>query len=47
MKIGVDINTLYWGQETRWTIAAANIGVLLSSISVFMGLRKQVGNIIE
>jgi len=45
MKTDVDINTL-WGQETRWTIAAANIGVLLSSIPVFLGFRKQAGNII-
>lgn len=42
-----NINTLYWGQETMWTIAAANIGVLISSIPVFSALRKQVGNILE
>lgn len=47
MKTGVDINTLYWGPETMWTIAAANIGVLISSIPVFWALRKQVGNILE
>lgn len=47
MRTGVDINTLYWGQETMWTIAAANIGVLISSIPVFWALRKQVGNILE
>lgn len=47
MKTGVDINTLYWGQETMWTIMAANIGVLISSIPVFLALRKQVGNILE
>ena len=42
-----DLNTLYWGQETIWIIAAANIGVLISSIPVFLALRKQVGNILE
>lgn len=42
-----DVNTLYWGQETMWTIAAANIGVIISSIPVFLALRKQVGNILE
>jgi len=47
MKRGVDINTLYWGQETLWIIIAANIGVIISSIPVFLALRKQVGNILE
>ena len=47
MRTGVDINALYWGQETMWIIAAANIGVLISSIPVFLALRKQVGNILE
>jgi hypothetical protein len=47
MRTGVDINTLYWGPETMWTIMAANIGVLISSIPVFLALRKQVGNILE
>jgi hypothetical protein len=47
MKTGVDINTLYWGPETMWTVIAANIGVLISSIPVFLALRKQVGNILE
>lgn len=47
VRTGVDINTLYWGQETMWTIIAANIGVLISSIPVFLALRKQVGNILE
>lgn len=47
VKATTDINALYWGQETMWTIAAANIGVLISSIPVFWALRKQVGNILE
>lgn len=42
-----DLHTLYWGQETLWIIAAANIGVLISAIPVFLALRKQVGNILE
>ena len=42
-----DLDTLYWGQETLWIIAAANIGVIISSIPVFLALRKQVGNILE
>lgn len=42
-----DIQALYWGQETIWIIAAANIGVIISSIPVFLALRKQVGNILE
>lgn len=42
-----DINSLYWGQETFWIIAAANIGVIISSIPVFHALNKQVGNILE
>ena len=47
MKTGIDIDTLYWGQETLWIIMAANIGVIISSIPVFLALRKQVGNILE
>lgn len=42
-----DINSLYWGQETLWILVAANIGVLISSIPVFLALRKQVGTILE
>ncbi len=47
VKTGADIHSLYWGPETIWTIAAANIGVLISSIPVFLALRKQVGNILD
>jgi len=42
-----DLDTLYWGNETLWTIAAANLGVFISSIPVFWALRKQVGGILE
>lgn len=42
-----DITSLYWGQETFWILAAANIGVLISSIPVFWALRKEVGSILE
>ncbi len=42
-----DIDSLYWGQETLWILAAANIGVIISSIPVFHALNKQVGNILE
>ena len=47
VKATSDIDSLYWGQETYWIIAAANIGVLISSIPVFWALRKQVGSILE
>lgn len=38
---------LYWGQETMWIIAAANIGILIGCIPVFWALRKPVGSILE
>ena len=38
---------LYWGRETLWIIAAANIGILISCIPVFWALRKPVGAILE
>jgi len=47
IKSSADISALYWGEETLWTIAAANVGVLISSIPVFWALRKQVGSILE
>ena len=47
IKSSTDINALYWGEESLWTIAAANLGVLISSIPVFWALRKQVGDILE
>ncbi len=42
-----NLTELYWGYETMWIVIAANIGVLASSIPVFLALRKPVGSILE
>jgi len=47
IKSSSDINSLYWGEESYWIIAAANVGILISSLPVFWALRKQVGSILD
>jgi len=42
-----NITELYWGSETMWIIIAANLGILVSCIPVFLALRKPVGSILE
>lgn len=44
---GSHISELYWGSETMWIIIAANIGIFVSCIPVFLALRKPVGSILE
>lgn len=41
------VDELYWGYETYWIIAAANVGVFISSLPVFWALRKPVGQVLE
>jgi hypothetical protein len=41
------VTELYWGHETYWIIAAANIGVVISSLPVFWALKKPVGQVLE
>ncbi len=47
LKQATNLHELYWGQETLWIIIAANIGILISSIPVFLALRKPIGKILE
>lgn len=47
VSAGSNISELYWGSETMWIIIAANIGIFVSCIPVFLALRKPVGSILE
>lgn len=47
VKTSIDVHALYWSTETFWVIMAANAGVILSAIPVFLALRKQVGSILN
>ncbi|MCC5788881.1 MAG: hypothetical protein JJT75_04550 [Opitutales bacterium] len=42
-----DLQELYWGTETMWIFVAVNVGILLSSLPVFVALRRPVGEILE
>lgn len=46
-SVDSDLNSLYWGTETFWILAFANIGVILSSLPVLFAMRKPVGKVLN
>ncbi|MGE9268930.1 MAG: hypothetical protein ACQKBY_12610 [Verrucomicrobiales bacterium] len=42
-----NLDQLYWGTETFWILAFANLGVLLSSLPVLFAMRKPVGKVLN
>lgn len=46
-SIDDNLHSLYWGTETFWILAFANIGVILSSLPVLFAMRKPVGKVLN
>jgi len=44
---GLDPSSYFWGQETLWVLAAANLGVFISCVPVFWAMRKEVGDVLD
>lgn len=42
-----NLYNLYWGTETLWILAFANIGVIFSSLPVLFAMRKPVGKVLN
>lgn len=42
-----DLQSLYWNTETLWLFAFINLGVIISSLPVFLAMRKPVGKILS